>query len=722
LMQVADYDNLALRINELFSDTALPAREIAATYGTNNLINNAGVSDAIFSQAAIVNINGYLAGQSFPLTSPILATDRIVVIVDNLTLTVTTDYTLNFTTNVITFVGPIAAAVEITVYNKTKHTHGWGMLASVYPHPMMSLDTIPNSRIFSANVNNLIDKANIMASRVGSGAVLARIAATARIYHTDKLAIEGTIVNEVVPAYYANSISTVNDNMVSFMRNTVWSGILQGASLWTFADYNQARYFFNSGDELRCNLTMTGAITDPGYLNWNQVVTQMGTLIFGYNGVTQTGTGGTSTGIGFYNLSGRWQTIFTSAPPAAPYDGDATNTPVLAVPANYAGLVLVFAARYAKFGTAIGIEIQVTLDNSAFQAAQDIAGTVTFNAGYRSASTLINTSARYENTQLPAVSVTDTFTTSVAEGTPVPGGGGGGGGGGSGGSGSGGSGGLGVPFIATIAANQQELNLATWATANGWDGIGQATITIASGVYIWSDITTSAGLTTGLFPGGLTIINNGFIIGKGGAGGGAFNQTGMPGGAAVALNQSIILDSMNGYIAGGGGGGGGQTGGGDDQDRGGGGGGAGGGAGGSATDRQNRFVLGGAGGAVGAMGGNGVSGWQATGNWLGHGGQAGGSAGGYKYQSKSSDLFSSGGGGGRILPGVRTATVNMFYPVQQAAYGGGGGEPGAASNRSGGGGWGAAGGGGGAGGAAIQLNGFTVALSSVPAQLFGTVV
>jgi hypothetical protein len=72
-------------------------------------------------------------------------------------------------------------------------------------------------------------------------------------------------------------------------------------------------------------------------------------------------------------------------------------------------------------------------------------------------------------------------------------------------------------FIASITSSQADLNLRTWALANGWDGTVAVEITVNAGVYVYSTSTSNAGLTvTGSFPGGVTLINNGYIIGKGG--------------------------------------------------------------------------------------------------------------------------------------------------------------------------------------------------------------
>ena len=156
-------------------------------------------------------------------------------------------------------------------------------------------------------------------------------------------------------------------------------------------------------------------------------------------------------------------------------------------------------------------------------------------------------------------------------------------------------------FSATISSNQTNLNLRTWALANGWDGSTAATITIGSGVWIYSTSTGTPALTTGSFPGGLTIINNGFIAGMGGAAGDmSLPATGFAGGNAISLGSNVTINNTNAsaYIGGGGGGGGSWQGGG----------GAGGGNAGSGGP---------VGGGVGSAGGNATGG--ANGGKGGHG-------------------------------------------------------------------------------------------------------
>jgi len=274
-------------------------------------------------------------------------------------------------------------------------------------------------------------------------------------------------------------------------------------------------------------------------------------------------------------------------------------------------------------------------------------------------------------------------------------------------------------FTATISSNQTDLNLRTWALGAGWGGTSKATITVGSGVYIYSTSTGNAGLTiNGSWPGGVTVINNGYIAGMGGAGGDYAN--GNDGGPAISLGVNCTITN-NSYI--GGGGGGGAAGGNGSGQRGGGG--AGGGAGGGS--------LGGAGGGPGSSGANGgMSTFVVKGTtyYIGHGGGGGrifpgsGGAGGTGGNGSTQPItYGRGGGAG----GGGSQTNNQ--PSASGAGSGGSsnnaGGTGYASGYTftigggGGGGWSASGGtnGGngsftpGSGGKAIALNGYSCTLS-----------
>ena len=116
-------------------------------------------------------------------------------------------------------------------------------------------------------------------------------------------------------------------------------------------------------------------------------------------------------------------------------------------------------------------------------------------------------------------------------------------------------------FSFSITSNVNNASLATLATNAGWNGSSALVATINAGVYCSSTHWTAYGMIiSGSFPGGVTLINNGFIVGRGGSGGrGATSSVGTAGGVGgtALVIQSPVSIYNNGTIAGGGGGGGG---------------------------------------------------------------------------------------------------------------------------------------------------------------------
>lgn len=113
-------------------------------------------------------------------------------------------------------------------------------------------------------------------------------------------------------------------------------------------------------------------------------------------------------------------------------------------------------------------------------------------------------------------------------------------------------------------------NLRTLALGAGWDGAAPLVVTISSGVTISSNTTSSAALTvSGSFPGGVSLINQGTLIGMGGAGGfGGYTPdnanfyagAGGAGGAALLVATALTVTNSGVFAGGGGGGGGGAIG------------------------------------------------------------------------------------------------------------------------------------------------------------------
>lgn len=144
-------------------------------------------------------------------------------------------------------------------------------------------------------------------------------------------------ITEALHAEYETLISTLETNRFavdSDYADLEAAGVnssRSSASLWggdgdpqfleheftiTFASANARRGFFNAGGEIRFSATLTpgtSSPSDPNYsktINWQGMLSAMGTISFKYNSTTKTGSG-TGTSIGNLGLTSTYQTIFT---------------------------------------------------------------------------------------------------------------------------------------------------------------------------------------------------------------------------------------------------------------------------------------------------------------------------------------------------------------------------------------------------------------------------
>lgn len=225
------------------------------------------------------------------------------------------------------------------------------------------------------------------------------------------------------------------------------------------------------------------------------------------------------------------------------------------------------------------------------------------------------------------------------------------------------------------------VNLRDAAVAAGWNQSSRVVATIAAPTTISSSSTGTPALTVnGSFPGGVELINNGVIVGRGGNGGNGGSSTtltgaaGAGGGTALSVSSAISITN-NGTVAGGGGGGGGGGAGFASRGNNGGGGGGGGGRG---------VSSGGAGGggvpAPGTPGGAGTLAAAGTGgpggNAAGQGiGGTGGPGGGYGSTGTAGNIAVAGnvaryGGGGAGAAGPATSgNANITWLVTGNRFG-----------------------------------------------------
>lgn len=153
-----------------------------------------------------------------------------------------------------------------------------------------------------------------------------------------------TAVSESVYAAYDTMADLITTNKLTCADNqrsaeagitstfsTAWNGILYHQVTVTFTTSLQARYFFNSGGQIRFNAYRTGTASTTKDTEWTNMLgnntspSGMGTIFFDH---TQTGTvagtaavgrTGTGSAIGFYDLTTTNQQIFITTAAAGVY-------------------------------------------------------------------------------------------------------------------------------------------------------------------------------------------------------------------------------------------------------------------------------------------------------------------------------------------------------------------------------------------------------------------
>ena len=301
---------------------------------------------------------------------------------------------------------------------------------------------------------------------------------------------------------------------------------------WDTAE--QARHYFNSGGSFSFLSSRTGGTTgsDTGTIaaqntEWSNLLTTAATDIFAGN---RPGTGvNPNNGQNYFRLGGSYQTVYTQSS-SSPYGANTyrirARTPGVSDNSNGTARIVEFLVEWID-------------GHDSNQVGPDgVDGTLSLSLS--SVDPLFNL-VPANNTpvtiQAPSVNFGNITSVNVS---PTD-----------------------APFKSTITSNQTNLNIRNYAVANGWNGSDAVAITINSGVRISGNTagdSTAACTISGSFPNGVSLINNGVIVGRGGNGGnGRTANTGTAGGAggtALSVSVNTMIDN-NGTIAGGGGGGGG---------------------------------------------------------------------------------------------------------------------------------------------------------------------
>jgi hypothetical protein len=103
---------------------------------------------------------------------------------------------------------------------------------------------------------------------------------------------------------------------ISQTKTTAWNGTVSCVIGFNFGSANEARYFFNSGGQIRISSSRTGGTTSAQNTAWSNLLTAVGTQTFGAN---NPGTGtAPSDGLNWYRCTSTFQTYYTGTA-SSPY-------------------------------------------------------------------------------------------------------------------------------------------------------------------------------------------------------------------------------------------------------------------------------------------------------------------------------------------------------------------------------------------------------------------
>jgi len=150
--------------------------------------------------------------------------------------------------------------------------------------------------------------------------------------------------------------TAVTTGVSSSTRGSTWGGGVGSINCifdFGFGTEDAARYFFNSGGQLRIDLSHPGGSAQDN--DWSASLgTRLGQVRMDYTATSSTGTSALSSSIGFYDLTGSYQTIINGANIGT---GVYTTNDVL-IEAHR----LTFAG--VNGGNGVGVRVRITLTDS----------------------------------------------------------------------------------------------------------------------------------------------------------------------------------------------------------------------------------------------------------------------------------------------------------------------------------------------------------------------
>ena len=338
------------------------------------------------------------------------------------------------------------STVVVTDTDRTNHKFGWGAV---------NIDDalVEGTLITAERLQDMVNRSNIMVDHVNINDTIlvfanpnnrTNVLARMPIRAEDLNVVESKVNNSIIANNTHLTIDPTNASSVPvtpanpYTRTTPWQNQLVGEHKWTFNNYNHARYFFNSGGQLRINMEMSGG-SSAGYYNWADIINEIGVLSFTWDNLVQSSsrTQGISEGKGFYDLTDSYQLLFTSsgvtAPPSAygyggagsgygyaaagiyiTTDGAFSETSSYGYGYGYGYGYSNYSQRYMKLygkwaDNGSDVDFKIELDDTAFTQISD--GTFTADVSFLMPEVITLNDATFDVNPEPVFSISNNFNT-----------------------------------------------------------------------------------------------------------------------------------------------------------------------------------------------------------------------------------------------------------------------------------------------------------------------
>jgi hypothetical protein len=212
----------------------------------------------------------------------------------------------------------------VTILGSGSGNFGWGQQARINSSAVAEGNTVT----INEWANLRYDVINAYKHINGSNPTTAQVAEGNTIRYTSNFTPDTGTLDVPQKQYddWANNISTnrftvaagesVVTAAISQTKTDAWNGTISCVIGFYFGSANEARYFFNSGGQIRISSSRTGGTTSAQNTAWSNLLTAVGTQIFGAN---TPGTGTTpGDGLNWYRCTSTFQTYYTGTA-SSPY-------------------------------------------------------------------------------------------------------------------------------------------------------------------------------------------------------------------------------------------------------------------------------------------------------------------------------------------------------------------------------------------------------------------